>query len=310
MKVTKGDTLKTADFIPWQDRTGRFSGLHALAFAVAVAPALWLAAGFLGDALGAEPLKAATHFSGRWTLYFLLAALAVTPLKTQLAWPRLAALRRLLGVTAFAYIAGHFALYILDQDGNLVKVAGEIASRIYLLIGFVALTGLAALAATSFDSAMRRLRRNWKRLHRFAYPLTALGMLHFYMQSKSDVSEAVVLSGIFVALMLHRLRAVPATAGGILVVAVTAGLAAADLEFAWYAATSGVPAERVLLANLDFSYQVRPLWIVAALAALPLPLQIARRLLRRLGRNVAAGAERDNLSAPFSLAASGRRTNS
>lgn len=289
--------MKSADFIPWQDRAGRLSWLHALAFAAAIAPALWIGGAFVTGKLGAEPLKAATHLTGTWTLYFLLACLAVTPLKALLAWPRLVVIRRLLGVTAFAYIAGHFALYILDQDGNLAKVASEIASRVYLLIGFVALTGLAALAATSFDAAMRRLRRNWKRLHRLIYPLAALGLLHFYMQSKTDVSEAVLLSGLFVALLLHRLRPVPATAGGVSVVAVTAGLAAAGLEFAWYAAASGVPAERVLLANLDFSYDVRPMWIVMILTALPLPLQLLRRRWKSLGKRRQGAREFETLTA-------------
>jgi len=268
--------MRIADLIPWTDRAGRFSGLHAAAFAVAVAPATWIAIAFPAGWLTAEPLKQATLLSGTWTLYFLLASLAVTPLRAVPGWSRLVGIRRLLGVTAFAYIFGHFMLYVLFQDGNLAKVAVEIASRIYLTIGFAALCGLALLAATSFDTAMRRLRRNWKRLHRIVYPLTALGLLHFFMQSKSDVSGAVLLSGIFVALMLHRLPRRTMTPGGVLVVALAAGLAAAGLEFAWYATTSGIPAGRVLLSNLDFSYQVRPMWVVMAICALPLPFLLAR----------------------------------
>src|SRR3546814_14972953 len=116
----------------------------------------------------------------------------------------LATIRRLLGVTAFAYVAGPRLLYILSLDGNVVRAASEIASRIYLTIGFTAVLGLALLAATSFDGAIRRLRRNWKRLHKLVYPLTALGLLHFYMQSKVDVSEPVLLSGIFVGLQIGR----------------------------------------------------------------------------------------------------------
>lgn len=284
--------MKLADLIPWNDRAGRFSTLHAAAFAAAVAPAGWLAVAFAAGWLTADPLKDATLLTGTWTLYFLLASLAVTPLKGLLGWPRLVALRRLLGVTAFAYAASHLLLYVLYQDVDLAKVAGEIASRIYLTIGFATVTGLALLAATSFDAAMRRLRRNWKRLHRLAYPLAALGLLHFYMQSKSDVSAPVLLSGLFVALMLHRLtprltrRA--ASPAAVVAVAVAAGLAAAGFEYAWYAAASGLPAGRVLLSNLDFSYQVRPMWIVMALAALPAVVMLARRLAPELRRSVPA----------------------
>lgn len=284
--------MRIDDFIPWTDRAGRFSWLRAVAFAAVVAPGLWIAQAFLRDALGAEPLKAATHLTGAWTLYLLLATLSVTPLKGLLGWARLVTIRRLLGVAAFAYIACHLLLYVGDQSWNLLRVASEIASRIYLTIGFVTLTGLAILAATSFDAAMRRLKRNWKRLHRAVYPLAALGLLHFYMQSKSDVSEPVLLSGIFVGLMLYRLPVVQRAMAGqrtavVLAVALLGGLGAAMLEFAWYAATSGVPAERVLLANLDFSFGPRPMWWSMAILLLPLPVLWARRLqpLARLGRS-------------------------
>lgn len=272
--------------LPWTDKGGRFSPLRATVFAAVSAPALWILFAFVTGGLGAEPLKAATHLTGTWTLYILLASLAVTPLKGLLAWPRIVVLRRMLGVTAFAYIFAHLLLYVGDQGWDLVKVAGEIVKRIYLTIGFAALLGLAVLAATSFDAAMRRLKRNWKRLHRTVYLLAALGLLHFFMQSKSDVSEAVLLSGVFVGLMLHRLPRMPRTPLGVLGVAVAGGLAAAALEYAWYAAASGIPAERVLLANLDFSYRVTPMWWVMAILAAPLPVMLARslRLPPRIGK--------------------------
>src|SRR3546814_16679569 len=112
-----------------------------------------------------------------WTLYFLLGTLAVTPLMRLLAWSRLATIRRLLGVTAFAYVAGHLLLYILSLDGNVVRAASEIARRIYLPIGFPAVLGLALLHAPSFDGALRRLRRNWTRLPTLFYHLPPLALL-------------------------------------------------------------------------------------------------------------------------------------
>src|SRR3546814_5290349 len=82
---------------PWCDRGGRFSALRAGAFAIAVAPALWIALALAAGWIAAEPLKQATHLNGTWTLYFLLGTLAVTPLMRLLAWSRLATIRRLLG---------------------------------------------------------------------------------------------------------------------------------------------------------------------------------------------------------------------
>ncbi len=282
-------SVKTRDLVPWLDRAGRFSFLRAITVAVAIMPSVWIAYALVADRLNAEPLKAATHLTGTWTLYFLLASLAATPLRRLLAWPRIVDIRRMLGLTAFGYAATHLTLYAVDQSGDMLKVASEIVSRFYLTIGFVAVLGLSILAVTSFDAAIRRLGRNWKRLHSAAYLFTALGLLHYFLQSKVDVSRPVLLTGIFVGLMLYRvfdrppirLPAIPS----ILTVTLLAGLATAMIEYAWYALMTGIPAERVLLSNLDFSYRIAPMWLVMAICAAPLPLVLLRQvqpLLRTL----------------------------
>ena len=288
--------MPLAPLLPWNDRAGRFSKLRAFAFTAALLPGAWVVAALMAGRFDAEPFEQATHLTGTWTLYFLLASLALSPLRRIIASPRLIGIRRLLGLTAFGYAAAHLTLFVLDQNGDAVRVVTEIASRIYLTIGFVALVGLAVLAATSFDVAIRRLGRRWRQLHAFVYPIAALGLLHFFMQSKIDVSEPVLLAGVFVALMLHRVMGgVIKSAGavvGTLVIAVLAGLAAAGIEVAWYASMSGVPALRVFLSNFDFGYEIRPMWLVMAIAALPVPVLMAKGLLQRLrvGRSASAAA--------------------
>ena len=79
-----------SDLVPWTDRRGRFSALRAVTFAAALLPAVLVADALVDGRFDAEPFKQATHLTGTWTLYFLLASLAVTPLKRLLAWPRLA----------------------------------------------------------------------------------------------------------------------------------------------------------------------------------------------------------------------------
>lgn len=275
---------------PWRDRRGRFCAVRLSAFVAAAAPAGWIAYALAAGQLGAEPIKQATHLAGTWTLYVLMATLAVTPLKRLLAWPRLAGLRRMLGLATFCYAAAHLALYAVDQGGDPGRIAGEIASRTYLTIGFAALIGLAALAATSFDAAIRRLGRTWKRLHRAAYGVTALGLLHFFLQAKIDVSGPVVLAGVFLGLMAHRLGVVIrlGMAAGTLVVAAAAGLAAAGIEYAWYAGTSGIPAGQVFLANFDLDHGLRPMWIVMMICTLPLPLHALKALSGLAGRLAAS----------------------
>lgn len=259
----------------WRDRAGRFSTLRAATLAVLVLPGLF-AAIELGLAVGASgplvvtgdarPVIGAIHEVGDWAVRFLLVALAITPAARIFHAPKLIGVRRMVGVAAFSYAATHFALYVVDQKFDLVQVASEIVFRIYLTIGFVTLLGLSALAATSTDAMVRRLGVNWRRLHRLAYPLTALALLHFYLQSKIDVSEPVLMTGFFLWLMGWRAIVAlrwPATGAAMLAgLALAAAVATGLVEAGWYAVATGVPADRVLAANLGFAGGLRPAWWV------------------------------------------------
>jgi len=261
---------------PWTDRTGRFSALKTAVFVLALLPAIYYGFELWQNDLGPLPYKEALHRIGDWTIRFLIATLALTPLQRVLMWPKLALIRRMLGVTTFTYALTHFTLYVVNEKFDLLFVASEIVKRIYLTIGFTALIGLSLLAATSTDWALRKLGRNWKRLHMIVYGLAVLMLLHYFMQSKIDVSQATMWSGFFVLLMIYRIAlkfrfalkpAVLAICGLI------AGLTTALMEFAWYGIATGVDPFRVLKANLVFAYGLRPAWIVLvvgiAVALLP-----------------------------------------
>ena len=159
--------------------------------------ALWLATGQLGG----RPVMEAIHGTGLWAIRCLLISLAITPLARALDWPGLLLVRRNVGVAAACYAVAHLCLYVVDQNFMALTVVSEIALRFYLTIGFVALLVLLALAITSTDGWVKQLGRNWKRLHRLAYPFGAVALLHFYIQSKLNVSEPVFVSGLFVWLM-------------------------------------------------------------------------------------------------------------
>ena len=253
--------------LPWLDRAGRLSLLKLVAFLLAIAPAVYLAGAYATNTLGPKPITALIHGTGEWTIRFLLASLAVTPLRRVANWPKLINVRRLLGVTTLAYALAHLALYVVDQNFDLAKVVSEIALRFYLTIGFVALVGLIALGATSTDAAIRRMGPNWTRLHKAAYAIGILGLLHYFLQSKIDVSDPVFWTGLFVLLMgwrgMQRSR-LPMRPWSLALLAVTAGLATAGIEAAWYGIKSGIPADLVLGANLDFSDVIRPAWWVLA----------------------------------------------
>ncbi|HEX2150490.1 MAG TPA: ferric reductase-like transmembrane domain-containing protein, partial [Stellaceae bacterium] len=141
---------------PWKDRNGRTAPLKLAVFIALFVPALWIAVAFAFGWLGPRPFDEAIHQLGLWTIRLIFLALAITPLRHILQWSRLLLVRRMIGVAAFAYAIGHLGLYAADQAFDLTKIATETALRIYLTIGFAAVLGLAALAATSTDGMIRR----------------------------------------------------------------------------------------------------------------------------------------------------------
>ena len=170
----------------------------------------------------------------------------------------------MLGVGAFAYVAVHLLLFVVDKAFDLRVVAGEIVLRLYLTIGFTALLLLAALAATSTDAMMRRLGRRWQMLHRLAYPAAVLAIVHHIMQARLNALEPTVMAGLLVWLLSYRLlrrrgRALtPAMLAGLSLA--TALLTAAG-EALCYGLFTGIDPWRVLQANLDMAGQ-RPGWLV------------------------------------------------
>lgn len=276
---------------PWLDRAGRLSRFKLAVFLLALAPGLWFTAAYVLDQLGAKPLTAYLHAMGDWSVRFLILSLAVTPMRRIANAPKLILVRRMLGLTALAYALFHFTLYIVDQKFDLARVASEIAFRIYLTIGFAGLLGLTVLGVTSTDGMIRRLGKAWPRLHRLVYPLTALALLHFFLQSKIDVSKPVFWSGLFLALMgwrlMHHLK-VPSAPLPLLALSLASGLATAGLEAAWYALATGVPAGAVLAANLDFSYDIRPAWWVLGVVILIVPLNLWQNRTASGGRGPVA----------------------
>lgn len=268
---------------PWRDRQGAFSPLKLVVLLALTTPALWVAWQAAQGSLGPRPIMEAIHQAGLWTVRILLLSLLVTPLRQLLRWPRVMLVRRMLGLGALAYAVLHLVLYAFDLQWDLPKVASEIALRFYLTIGFVALLGLAALGVTSTDGWVRRLGgRRWQRLHRIVYGIGVLALVHFALQSKIDVTEAMLMAGLFLWLMGYRLLAPKGGAPSLPRLALLAGAAAlgtALLEAGWYAVGTGVPPWPVLLANLDTSFGLRPaLWV--GIAGLGAGLLRAARLLR------------------------------
>ncbi len=253
---------------PWNDYRGRLSPLKLSVFVALFLPWLWVALALSAGWLGARPLTEAIHQIGLWTIRFIFLALAVTPLRQALQWPRLILVRRMIGVAAFAYGLTHISLYTAQQAFDIGKVASEIVLRIYLTIGFVALLGLAALAATSTDGVVRRMGRNWQRLHRLVYAIALLAVIHFWMQMKLEVWEPTIMAGLYAWLMGYRLLALRFATRGRLplvwvgVLAVVASVVTAGGEAIYFHFAYHVGMWRVIALNWSLMTGVRPADIV------------------------------------------------
>ncbi len=260
---------------PWTERNGRISWLKLPFFVLTLAPGVWIAAQAELDWLGPKPVTEAIHQNGDWIIHFLLLTLAVTPLRFVGRWPKLINVRRMLGVAAGCYALIHVALYVVDQKFDMATVASEIALRFYLTIGFVAVAALVALLVTSTDAMISKLGSSkWNRLHALIYPATLLGLVHFFIQSKLNVFEPLLMTGVFFLLMSYRgLRKwkLPTGFVALMILALVSAAVTGAGEVLWYWLTRGIDPIRVLMSQFDFSYQIRPAWWTLAIA-LVLPL--------------------------------------
>jgi sulfoxide reductase heme-binding subunit YedZ len=190
----------------WRDAAGRLSPLRIAALAFLCVPVAVAIYDFNTEGFGARPLNNVIHRAGYWALIFLMTSLAITPLRRIARFNLLVDVRRIIGVGAFVYAATHISLYVADQMFDLWKVASEIALRLYLTIGFTALLGLTALAITSTDGMVRRLGgKKWQRLHNIIYGIGLLALIHYFQQTKADVSVPTFVAGLFAWMLSYRL---------------------------------------------------------------------------------------------------------
>jgi sulfoxide reductase heme-binding subunit YedZ len=254
----------------WRERRGRVSVIRLGTLAALLFP--------VGKALfdvsliahSARPINELIHRAGFWALVFLGLALAVTPFRRILRYGQLIDVRRMIGVGAFAYIATHLALFFADQSYSLVKFFTEIFSRVYLIVGVIAWLGLAVLAATSTDAMVRRLGGlKWRRLHQIVYAISLLALIHYFQQTKADVTVPIFAASLFGWLLLYRVvvwwRGVPELSTlGLLALAIAVSVLSFVGEAVGIAIAFHVSPLVVLETVFDFDVGIRPGWQVLA----------------------------------------------
>jgi sulfoxide reductase heme-binding subunit YedZ len=260
----------TAPWQIWRDRRGRLSFLRIAALVILLLPLL--KALFEADAIahGARPLNDLIHRAGFWALIFLGLTLAVTPFRRIFRYGNLIDIRRMLGVGAFCYIAAHLTLFFADQGYDVGKAVHEITHRVYLIIGATAWVGLATLATTSTDGMVRRLGAlRWRRLHQIIYAIALLALIHYFQQTKADLTVPTFAAGLFFWLAAYRLLAwwqdtSELSTQSLLMLALAVSIVTFVGESVGIAIAFHVSPLLVLGMIFDFDAGVRPGWQVLA----------------------------------------------
>ena len=178
----------------------------ALVFALCLVPFAHLLYRAATGGLGVNPIEEIALATGRWTLRFLLITLAVTPVRRLLKWNEAIRYRRMLGLFAFFYACLHLTTYIvLDQFFDWQTIVEDVTKRPFIMAGACAFLLLVPLAITSTRGWIRRLGRDWARLHMLIYAAAILGVVHFTWKVKSDLSGPLryaVILGVLLAVRL------------------------------------------------------------------------------------------------------------
>ncbi|OJA06922.1 protein-methionine-sulfoxide reductase heme-binding subunit MsrQ [Halomonas sp. QHL1] len=181
-------------------------------FLAALVPLVFWGWQVANNAAGPEPGRYLLLNIGIGALWMLLLTLSLTPLTKLTRWKGFALIRRQLGLWALAYATLHmlsYALFILGL--NWALLGSELVKRPYIIVGILALIGLAVLGATSNRWAMKRLGKRWKPLHKLSYAILGLVLLHFFWVVRADMQEWAMYAAIAALIMATRLPPIART---------------------------------------------------------------------------------------------------
>ncbi|MCL5999360.1 MAG: sulfoxide reductase heme-binding subunit YedZ [Chloroflexi bacterium] len=158
------------------------------------------------DLLSVNPIQDITFRTGRTALVILVLSLACTPANNVLGFKQALKLRRPLGLYGFMYAGLHFLIFsVLDYQLDWELIQQTIVEKRYVLVGFAALLLLLPLAITSSKGWMKRLGKNWRRLHALVYLAVPLAVIHFVWLVKADIRVPLQYGAVVALLLVLRI---------------------------------------------------------------------------------------------------------
>ena len=188
------------------NRFPRLTKVQILVYIAGLSPLVWLLYDFITGNLTVNPIQAATLRTGKAALVFLILSLACTPLNTVFGFKPAIKVRRALGLYAFFYASLHFLIFVgVDYGFDTVLLQEAIFEKRYALVGFFAFLILFSLAITSTRGWMKRLGKNWLKLHKLVYLAGLLVIVHYVWLVKSDIRIPILYGLLVVILLVLRL---------------------------------------------------------------------------------------------------------
>lgn len=162
-------------------------------FGASLLPLLFLLLDAIFNNLGGNPIQALHIRLGDWSLRFLCLTLAITPIQTIIRWKGMAEYRQLFGLYAFFYASLHLLVYLaVDHGFNWSLITTDIFESPYIWLGVLAYGIVFLLGITSSKWAMKKLKKNWKKLHRFVYIAAIAAVIHYFWQLKGNLAEPLL----------------------------------------------------------------------------------------------------------------------
>ena len=181
--------------------------LKIVIFTLSLVPIFFIIYQIITNQLGPEPIKDITHHTGKWTLYFIVITLAMTPLKMVTHLNIWINYRRMFGLFIFFYASVHLMTYVgLDYRFDITSIGDDIIKKKFIFIGFSAWLLLIPLALTSNKRMITILKGKWKKLHRLIYLISLFGAIHYLWLVKRDLTEPLIFLAVILILLSFRFK--------------------------------------------------------------------------------------------------------
>lgn len=195
----------------------KFTPLQIAAHIGALIPLALMIWDIITNNYGPDPIREFTLRTGKTALILLLLSLTCTPVNILFKYKRVLKLRRPLGLYSFFYASIHFAIFIgVDYFFNFALIQDALLEKRYAIVGLSTGLILLTLTITSTLGWQRRLKKNWKKLHRLVYLAGALAVTHYIWLVKQGVIQPWIYAGLLLLLLTLRLKPVKKWMGSLL----------------------------------------------------------------------------------------------